>query len=139
MKVVLDANVLVSAAIQAGPSYRIVARWLDEGALEAVVCPVLLAEVEDVLGRPRIRKRVDSSVARLFMDTVRRIADVVADPESIVAETRDPDDDYLVALAREHGADWIVTGDKDLLEWDDQTPPAITPAAFEALLDRPED
>ena len=75
MRVVLDANVLISAVIQAGPSYRIVSRWLD-----------------------------------------------------------DADDDYLVALARQHDADYIVTGDKDLLEWDDQVPPAITPAAFEDLL-----
>lgn len=135
MKVILDANVLISAVIQAGPSYRIVARWLDDGALEVVVCPALLAEVESVLGRPRLRKRVDPGVADLFLATVRRIANVVADPASVVAETRDPDDDYLVALAREHGVDWIVTGDKDLLEWEGQKPPAITPAAFEELLD----
>ena len=66
--------------------------------------------------------------------TVRRIANLVDDPVSIAAATRDPDDDYLVALAQQHQADYIVTGDKDLLEWDDQVPPAITPAAFEDLL-----
>jgi hypothetical protein len=32
-----------------------------------------------------------------------------------------------------------VTCDKDLLEWEEQTPPAITPAAFEDLLDSPSD
>jgi putative PIN family toxin of toxin-antitoxin system len=137
VKVVLDANVLVSAAIQAGPSYRIVAHWLDRGGLEVVICPALLEEVEHVLDRPRLRKRVEPGVAQLYMATVRRIADLVADPASVDAETRDPDDDYLVALAREHGVDWIVTGDKDLLEWEDQLPPAITPAAFEVLLDGP--
>ncbi len=73
-----------------GPSYRIVAKWLDDGALEAVVCPALLAEVEGVLDRPRLRKRGDPGVADLFLATVRRIADVVADPASVVAETRDP-------------------------------------------------
>jgi predicted nucleic acid-binding protein len=45
---------------------------------------------------------------------------------------------YLVALAREHSANFIVTGDKDLLEWEDQTPPAMTPAAFEELLHGPD-
>ena len=45
MKVVLDANVLVSAAIQTGPSHRLVARWLDRGGIEVVICPALLAEV----------------------------------------------------------------------------------------------
>lgn len=139
MKVVLDANVLVSAAIQTGPSYRLVARWLDQGDLEVMICPALLAEVEDVLGRPRLRKRVDPELSQLYVATVRRIADVVTDPAAIEATTRDVDDDYLVALGREHSVDWIVTGDKDLLEWEDQMPPAITPAAFEELLDRPGD
>jgi predicted nucleic acid-binding protein len=65
--------------------------------------------------------------------SIRRIAVVVDDPTSISA-ARDPDDDYLVALTRQHTVDYIVTGDKNLLEWDDQAPPAITPAAFEDLL-----
>ena len=59
MEVILDANVLVSAAIQTGPSYRLVARWLDRGGIDVVICPALLAEVEDVLDRPGLRKRVD--------------------------------------------------------------------------------
>lgn len=50
----------------------------------------------------------------------------VLDPIDIAAHTRDPDDDYLVALAREHNADYIVTGDKDLLEWPEQRPPVVT-------------
>lgn len=134
MRVVLDANVLISAVIQAGPSYRIVSRWLDVADLDVVICPAVLAEVEEVLGRPRLRKRIEPELAQLYLATVRRIANLVDDPVSIVAATRDPDDDYLVALARQHHADYIVTGDKDLLEWDDQVPPAITPAAFEDLL-----
>ncbi len=47
------------------------------------------------------------ALAELFLGTGRRIADVVADPASAAAETRDADDDYLVALAREHGVDQI--------------------------------
>lgn len=134
MRVVLDANFLISAVIQAGPSYRIVSSWLDAADLDVVICPAVLTEVEEVLGRPRLQKRIEPELAQLFLATVRRIATLVDDPVSIVAATRDPDDDYLVALARQHQADYIVTGDKDLLEWDDQVPPAITPAAFEAML-----
>lgn len=48
--------------------------------------------------------------------------------------TRDPDDDYVVALAREHAADVIVSGDKDLLEWQEQRPPVVTPTEFEEML-----
>jgi uncharacterized protein len=134
MRVVLDANVLISAVIQAGPSYRIVSRWLDDASLDVVICPAVLAEVEEVLRRPRLQKHIEPELTDLYLATVRRIAHLVDDPVSIATATRDPNDDYLIALARHHDADYIVTGDKDLLEWDDQVPPAITPAAFEDLL-----
>ncbi len=79
-------------------------------------------------------RRAKVEVAKDYIDTISTLVDLVADPTPIEPATRDVDDDYLVALAREHSADLIVTGDKDLLEWEDQTPPAITPAAFEELL-----
>lgn len=136
MEVVLDANVFVSGAIQKGASFRIVQRWLAAGDFEVILCPALLAEVAGVLTeRPRLRKWIDLAVAREYIQTISKLVDLVADPAPIDPTTRDIDDDYLVALAREHGAVWIVTGDKDLLEWEDQTPPTNTPAAFEALLD----
>ena len=135
MRVVLDANVFVSAAIRSGPSHRIVERWLRGGSFEVVMCPALLAEIDDVLtGRERLRRWIDVGLAERFVDTLRTLVDLVDDPVDVVVATRDRDDDYLVALARAHHADFIVTGDLDLLEWADQQPPVITPAAFETLL-----
>ncbi len=61
---------------------------------------------------------------------------LIEDPAVRSAYTRDADDDYLIALAREQGATWIVTGDDDLLAWGEQLPPALSPAAFEILLKR---
>ena len=116
MRVVLDANVLVSAVLAKGPSHRIVFSRLEGGAFEVVVCPRLLAELEDVLGRPRIHKRIAPGLADLYQATLWRTAVVVADPDLAGTITRDRNDDYLVALAGDHGADYIVTGDKDLLE-----------------------
>ena len=135
MRVVLDANVFVSAAIRSGPSYRIVQRWLQGGSFEVVMCPTLLAEIDEVLtGRERLRRWIDLGLAERFVDTLRALVDLVDDPDEVIAAIRDRDDDYLVALAQTHRADFIVTGDRDLLEWAYQQPPVITPAAFEALL-----
>ena len=137
MRVVLDANVFVSGAIQKGPSFRIVQRWLAGADFEVIMCPELLAEITDVLTeRPRLRKWIDLTVAKDYITTISTLVDLVADPAPIDPATRDVDDDYLVALAREHSANFIVTGDKDLLEWEDQAPPVVTPAEFEDLLDR---
>ncbi len=49
--------------------------------------------------------------------------------------TADPDDDYLVALARAAGADYLVSGDRHLLELTDPEPPVLTPREFLALLE----
>jgi putative PIN family toxin of toxin-antitoxin system len=131
--VVLDANVFVSAAIQRGASHRIVQTWLTGAAsFEVVMCPVLLDEIREVLtARPRLRKWTSLETATLFVETIATLVDLADDPVGIEAETRDPDDDYLIALARSNGAELIVSGDKDLLEWRRQEPPVITPSEFE--------
>lgn len=134
MKVVVDANVFVSAAIRTGPSHRVVQAWLERAAFELVICPLLLGEIDEVLARPRLRRWIAADVAARFVNAIRLAADVVDDPADVVAVTRDAGDDYLVALARVNGADYIVTGDKDLLEWSEQQPPVLSPEAFERLL-----
>ena len=62
-----------------------------------------------------MRKWITLDVAQRFVGTLSVLADVVPDPAEVEATTRDVDDDHLVALAREREADYIVTGDKDLL------------------------
>jgi predicted nucleic acid-binding protein len=42
-------------------------------------------------------------------------------PLTVAPESRDQRDDYLIHFARKNNADLIVSGDKDLLEWLDQT------------------
>ena len=136
MRVVLDTNVFVSAAIQTGPPYRVVQRWLKHREFYVIICPMLLAEVADVLmERPHLRRRIELAAARRYVATLNDMADLAPDPVDVEPATRDADDDYLVALARAHNADFIVTGDKDLLEWEGQQPPVITPAVFDSMLD----
>ena len=65
MRVVADANVLVSAALgrsPEAPSVMALDAALD-GRLELVTSPKLLAEVADVLGRPRLRRYLSTDEA----------------------------------------------------------------------------
>ena len=69
IRVVLDANVLVSAALArdpAAPSVRAFDALLDE-RFEAVACPALLGEVASVLGRDRLRHYRSLGEARRFV------------------------------------------------------------------------
>ena len=94
MRVVLDANVLVSAAISEGPSHRIVHGWLRDETFELVICDWLLGEVRSVLTeRPRLRKWISMEAAERYLATLATIADVRPDPAPGPAMTRDPDDE----------------------------------------------
>lgn len=96
------------------------------------MCPALLAEMREVLtARPRLRRWITLEDATQFVDAIATFVDLVDDPGPISAEIRDHGDDYLVALARGHNVDVIVSGDNDLLEWEAQDPLVVTPAQFE--------
>ena len=81
-----------------------------------------------------MRRWIDLPVAELYVETIAAVADLVPDPGQVVPLTRDSADDYLIALARIHHAECIVSGDRDLLEWVEQRPPVVTPAAFATLI-----
>ena len=81
-----------------------------------------------------MRRWLNLRGAELFVETIATVADLVPDPGEIGAWSRDPADDYLIALARIHDAEFIVSGDRDLLEWEEQQPPVVTPAAFTTLM-----
>lgn len=81
-----------------------------------------------------MRRWLNLRVAELFVETIATVADLVPDPGEIGAWSRDSADDYLIALARIHDAEFIVSGDRDLLEWEEQQPPVVTPATFTTLM-----
>ena len=134
MRAVVDANVHVSALIGTGAPSRIMASWARQPTFDQVVCPQLIAEISNVLDRAHVRRRLPRADADRYLLTLATRATQMPDPEPIAAATRDPDDDYLIALARAARADLIVSGDNDLLEWPEQQPPVVTPAAFEDSL-----
>ncbi len=81
-----------------------------------------------------MRRWLELRIAELYVETIAAVADLVPDPCEIGTHTRDSEDDYLIALARIHGAEFIVSGDRDLLEWKEQRPPVVTPVAFTTLM-----
>lgn len=114
MRVVIDPNVLVSAAITAGVADELFRRWHESRQYELIVCPMLLAELESVLPRERFRRWLSAEDAASFLRRLAAEAEHAPDPAAIEPVTPDPDDDYLVALALEAGADALVSGDPDL-------------------------
>lgn len=100
-RAVLDPNVLVSALIRpAGASAQLLVE-LRAGAFELVTSPLLLAEVNDVLGREKFRRYATEAEVDAYVDLLRRESILLEDPEpSPEPLGEDPDDEYLIALAR---------------------------------------
>ena len=129
MRVVLDPGVVVSAALsEHGPPASLLRLWGD-GAFELVVSPRLLDELRDVLARRHVALRVPVPQARALVRALAAGAVQVQDPVEPPPVTPDPNDDYLVALARVAGAGVIVSGDRHLVELDIR-PPVLTPREF---------
>jgi putative PIN family toxin of toxin-antitoxin system len=135
LRAVLDAGVLVAAAITPNGVCGRLLRAVAAGRVAMLACPLLIAELSDVLQRPKFRRYLSTDEARRFVEAVEAVAELRPDPTVPRGLTPDPDDDYLVALARTGGAAYLVSGDPHLTEMEHPTPPVITPARFLALLD----
>jgi putative PIN family toxin of toxin-antitoxin system len=112
MRVVVDTNVFISAALKESSWPGMVIRWLDEhgGLLKSTVTEDQLVEV---LRRPYFA----SKLPQFYLDRVRRMlatAEMVTIVDRITA-CRDPTDDKFLELAVNGRAEMIVTGDLDLL------------------------
>lgn len=114
MRIVADTNVLVSALLApaGGPGALLAA--IDAGEATLVLSPHLVSELEGVLARDRFRPWVSIEQAESYAAAVRENAEIVDDPQRVEPISRDPDDDYLIALFRAANADVLVTGDEDL-------------------------
>lgn len=115
MRLVIDTNVLVSALL-AGTSLpaHLIVMW-REGRFDLLTSAEQLDELMRVTRYPKIRERLAPALAGRLINELRDIAVVVKNLPT-VAVCADPYDNYLLAMAAEGAADFLVTGDKhDLL------------------------
>jgi putative PIN family toxin of toxin-antitoxin system len=128
MRVVVDTNVIVSAALKATSLARIALSWIDRhsGLLKSIVTE---QEVLRVLQRPHLA----AVTAPFFRDDLARMlakAELVTIAERF-AVCRDPNDDKFLELAVNGQADLIITGDADLLVLNPfRGIPIVSPATF---------
>ena len=128
IRLVVDTNVLVSAAIKTQSPPFLVIRWLEDhgGLLKSVATE---EEALRVLERPYIA----SLVSEGFLEGLKALlakAECIQIREAISA-CRDPKDDKFLELAVNGLADVIVSGDADLLTMQCfRGIPIVTPANF---------
>jgi predicted nucleic acid-binding protein len=115
VQAVVDADCLIAGTLAAsGAASLLLDRWRD-GVFEIIACPQLLGEVRKALLDPRISSRynitpdeVDELCLRIKEESIW-LPDPIDPPRLVPA---DRGDDYLIQLAKDGGADMLVTRDR---------------------------
>jgi uncharacterized protein len=113
LKIILDVNIWLSALISKTMAQQIKAIILQD-TIEVIACDELIAELKQTLERDKFRKylafeNIPSAIELVEHSTTEfKIS-------STVEYCRDNKDDYLLALSIDSQADFLITGDKDLL------------------------
>jgi putative PIN family toxin of toxin-antitoxin system len=138
MRVLLDSNVYLSFLLNpAAPNapQTCVVHVLDQ-RISCIVSRSILDELKrNVLTKPYLRDRISPNRLDSFLTLIDMQVGIAADPPGKpLRATRDPGDDFVIALALHHDVH-IITGDKDLLVLDPiGKMRIISPSAFAALI-----
>jgi len=115
MNIVVDANMFISAYIWHGNPQIVLDRVV--GKIDVLFfTDSIINEIEEIIGRPKFnrhKKQVDYIVA-----DIKRFGKkvTVSHKHRITGVCRDHDDDKYIECALAAGADYLITGDRDLLD-----------------------
>ncbi len=109
-KAIIDTNVFISGIIYGGNPRKIVNFWLDK---KLILClsPELKAEILNKLGKKFLLPSESLTFIEKSLDTYS----LKYVPKVKLTICQDPKDNFLLELAQVARADFLITGDKDLL------------------------
>ena len=130
---VLDTNVLLSGiAYPASVPGKILAAW-RHGSVDVLLSVYILDELQRVLPRLANRHGLTAEEIDDLVDVLSIQAEVIEPLPGVEPDLRDVDDQpvlgTLLAAIKTSGADYLITGDKDLLAMAERYP-VVTPAKF---------
>lgn len=118
IEVVLDANALSSGAvglrIPGNTPGQLIRVW-QTGEFKLILSDHVFAEVERTLAKPYFRARLSPARIAGFLQMLASEATFVPLTETVVGVATHPEDDLVLATAASAQADFLVTGDHDLL------------------------
>ncbi|MCX5919365.1 MAG: putative toxin-antitoxin system toxin component, PIN family [Deltaproteobacteria bacterium] len=133
MKVVFDTNVLVSAFATEGVCSKLLGR-ARRRQFQLITAPFILKELEAVLLKKLSATKGETrQVLRILAEAISAL---VQPAQPVSGICRDPDDDPILFCAIAASADYLVTGDSDLLELREfRGTRIVSPRDFELLLE----
>lgn len=111
-RVIIDTNLWISFLITS--DYSRLDNLLLNQRIDLLFSKELLTEFFEVVKRPKLKKYFNmDAIENLLLSLEQRIE--LVEVKSKVKICRDPTDNFLLELAKDGKADYLVTGDKDLL------------------------
>ncbi|MEX0649039.1 MAG: putative toxin-antitoxin system toxin component, PIN family [Balneolaceae bacterium] len=112
MRLILDTNLWISFLISS--KYEKLDELLFKQKCKLLFSQELLEEFIAVAKRPKLRKYISKNELEELLETIDEVAEFV-NVTSEILKCRDPGDNFLLSLAVDGKADYLLTGDKDLL------------------------
>ncbi len=118
IKIVVDANLFASALIKPDSNPGNILELIKQNEVELVISPSVIKEIKRILLYPKIQKYHQKTAQQLdtFFDDLLIFAWVVEGQAEIDVIQTDPTDNKYLACALEGEADYIVSGDRHLLD-----------------------
>lgn len=111
-KLVIDTNLWISFLIS--NSFNKLDKLIQSNKVIFVFSNELLAEFLDVTSRPKLKKYFSSTDVDNLLNTIHNCGEFV-NVTSHTTVCSDPKDNFLLSLCEEAKADYLLTGDDDLL------------------------
>ena len=131
-KVIFDTNVWISFLI--GKRLLIIKNYIADGRITIIATRQLFEEIKEVTSRDRLKKYFPQESVSELIQLLETISEQI-EIKPMHFLNRDPKDNFLLDLIDFSKADYLVTGDKDLLELNPfKTATILTPADFEKAM-----
>lgn len=112
LKVIIDTNLWISFLI--GQALADLKGLMVNETIQIVLCEQLREEIRRVTQRPKLRKYFSPQKVAELLELLATIG-LLIEITSEASVCRDEKDNFLLALAQDSQADFLVTGDADLL------------------------
>lgn len=113
IRVVIDTNLWISYLI--GKCLGNLTTHIENNSVRLLFSDELFGELIEVLQRPKFRRYFSAGTVRELIELLQLRSEWV-DPTEEAEACRDPKDNFLLDLASSGDADYLVTGDSDLLD-----------------------
>lgn len=129
VRVIFDTNVWISFLI--GRRLARITQYISNYSITIITTEQLLTEIKSVTSRDKLKKYFPKESVKELIELLETIAEKIEiNPTHFI--NRDSKDNFLLDLIDFSKADYLVTGDKDLLEHNSfKTAQILTPAEFE--------